>query len=233
MAVATASSSPTARQPLELAPMRRRVQAGSPGYSRFVQAMKLLLPLAAGGLLLAVLVWPSVDDTPGEFRLSYVLDGQADGPPTMERPRYVGVDGPQRLHVITASRAAQDATNRGNIWLKEPQADMTDGDGIWLAATAASGLYQQTDGRLWLEGPVNVYSDLGYEFTARSLDIDLKAGTAETAEPVIGQGPLGSLRAERARLDDRGARLWFEGKVRVVLHGVGNRSTAAAAQAGR
>jgi lipopolysaccharide export system protein LptC len=233
MASGAAALSETTRKTLELLPLQRHRLAGSPGYSRFVQAMKLLLPLTAAGLLLAVLAWPGASPPPGEFRLSYALGGQADGPPTMERPRYVGVDGGQRQHVITALRAVQSAANQGNILLTEPQADLTDGDGTWLAVTAASGLYQQTEGRLWLEGPVSVYSDLGYEFAARSLDVDLKAGTAETAEPVAGQGPLGVLRAERARITDKGARLWFEGKVRVVLHGGGNRSATAGAQAKR
>ncbi|MBM3489022.1 MAG: LPS export ABC transporter periplasmic protein LptC [Alphaproteobacteria bacterium] len=218
MARDTAALSGSLGEALELAPLGQRRRAGSIGYSRFVQAMKLLLPLAAGGLLLAVLAWPGAIQAPGEFRLSYVAGEPADSPPTMERPRYVGVEGAERRYFITAERATHDVSEQGRIALSRPQADMIDGNGHWLSVIARSGVFRQPQGRLRLEGPVDIHSDLGYELRARSLDLDLKGGTAETAEPVEGQGPLGLMTAERARIAEKGARLWFEGRVKVVLH---------------
>ena len=96
------------RRSFEFEPSRRRVKA-SPGYSRFVSMMKLLLPLLGLGLVVTLVVWPSEFQKATGFHLTYVssdADGSVDL--TMLRPRYLGTDTRNQPFVVTADSATQD-----------------------------------------------------------------------------------------------------------------------------
>ncbi len=193
-------------------PDRRRVRA-SPRYSRFVGMMKLLLPLLAFGLVVAVVIWPN------EFRQAtgfHLTDGGA-AELTMLRPRYLGTDAHDRPFVVTADRATQDPQDQRLITLVNLQADMSMTDSRWFTVMANKGIYHQQRNYLRLQGAINLFSDQGYEFNAQVAEIDLRSGKAVSNRPVQGQGPFGTLRADRLKVEDFGQRLFFSGNVKMHI----------------
>lgn len=211
------------RRRFEFEPSRRRVKA-SPGYSRFVGMMKLLLPLLGLGLVITLVVWPNEFQKATGFHLAYVSsasDGSVDL--TMLRPRYLGTDARNQPFVVTANSATQDPKDQRLITLIKLQADMSMADGRWFTVMADSGVYHQQKRFLRLEGGVNMFSDQGYEFNAQSAEINLKLGKGVSSLPVSGQGPFGTIRADRLVIDKFGQNLLFLGKVKmhIVMQGQG------------
>src|SRR5262249_34873866 len=89
--------------------------------------------------------------------------------------------------------------------------------GAWLAVTSDTGLYQQQSQVLDLFGQVHLFHDRGIEFTTDSARVFMTQGTAEGDEHIEGQGDFGSLEAEGFRLLERGERVIFTGKARLIL----------------
>ena len=62
-------------------------------YSRFVQMMKVLLPVVAALLIMLILVWPYLRTEDLRFRLSFAaLTANQNEDPSMVNPRYLGID---------------------------------------------------------------------------------------------------------------------------------------------
>ena len=124
---------------------------------------------------------------------------------------------------MTADSATQDPLDQRLITLVRLQADMSMADGRWFSAMADNGIYHQQKQFLRLEGSINLFSDQGYELNAQSAEINLKSGKAITSFPVNGQGPFGTVRANRLEIENFGQKLLFLGnvKMRIVLRGQG------------
>ena len=78
------------------------------------------------------------------------------------------------------------------------------------------------DRTLQLDGPINIFSDVGYEFHAETARVDLERSTAESDKPVHGHGPFGTLSADSFRLVDQGKRLLFKNNVRMTIRPQGD-----------
>ena len=201
---------PAGRQPPRL--------SGRNGYSLFVGFLKVLLPALAAGLILLVIAWPqlrpledSISVGIGELSLD-----QADNL-TMLNARYQGRDDKDQLFNLTADKASQAQGGDDMIVLEEPKADLFTNSGSWLAVPASSGQYRRRANMLDLAGAVSLYHDDGFEMHTESAHVDLEAGTATGSDPVQGQGPFGLLNAEGFSVVDRGQRVIFFGKSRLIL----------------
>lgn len=197
-------------------PAPRRIGAG---YSQFVGLMKLVLPIIAAILIALVVIWPKLQPIEEGFRIgiSSISPEEAENL-YMVNARYMGLDERNQPFMITAEAATQANPESDLVVLELPKADIILADGVWLALAAESGAFHRTDQTLDLLGSVNLFHDAGYEFRTLSAHVDLPAGTAQGNDPVMGQGPFGILRAEGFRLFDKGARILFTGKARLVLY---------------
>lgn len=219
---ASASSPPT---PGAEAARRQRLQVGGRArvrvdttYSRFVGMMKMLLPMMALALAAAIFAWPGEFDDPRLLDISFVEPkGKEAEKLTMLNPRYLGTDAEQRPFVVTAKLAEQDPKDQRQVTLTAVQADMASADGAWFSVSARSGIYHQGNNNLYLVGPIDLFSDAGYEFHSGSANVDLNAGTAETVDKVEGHGPFGTIRADRLLIGERGNVLRFEGHVSLII----------------
>jgi len=198
---------------------RRRVR----DYSRFVTAMKFVLPLLAAGLIALLAFWSQIRIEEGRFRI-----GSASIAPTnidrlsMVNPRFQGVDDQNRPFTVTAAEASQVKGNDDLIDLVHPQADITLANGNWMAVSADSGRYQRSTRQLRLDGKVSLFQDRGYELHVESIAVDFAAGSAVSDSAVMGQGPAGELSGEGLRIVDKGAVIELTGKSRVLLYqGIG------------
>ena len=193
-------------------------------YSRFVGAMKVLLPLTAAVIAGLILAWPGANDDPQEIALTFAETNSTDAEvPGMANARYVGTDANNRPFLVTADEALQDPSKPDLIDMVALQADMTLDNGVWMSVMASGGRYDRARQTLHLAGPVNIFSDVGYEFHTNSARIDLQNNIAESDEPVKGHGPFGTLSADSFRVIDQGQRLLFRQNVRMVIqpHGGG------------
>jgi len=196
----------------------RRSSRVSPRYSRFVQIMKLVLPLTAAALIVLVLIWPDSDPRRDRLGLTFAnIDVGTDGEVGMAKVRYVGVDKMNRPFVVTAGRVTPDSEDTQRLALEELQADMTLDSNRWVTLIASEGLYDRSRETLKLNGAVNIYSDDGLELHTDSAFVDFISGRASGNNPVQGQGPIGLLNAKAFQLFDNGQRIIFTGGVSLTV----------------
>ena len=191
----------------------------SRAYSRFVSLMKFLLPVIALVVVVLVVAWPHINTSDLKFRLGITvlkLTGAAD--PSMINPRYVGTDSDNQPFSITADLARNIIDKGADVTLVMPKADITLEDGTWLVLTANDGVFSRTEKKLLLAGAVNLFHDSGYEFRTERATIDLSAGTAESNDPVTGQGAFGLLKGSGFRMMNKGKVIHFLGKSKLTLY---------------
>jgi len=197
---------------------RAAVTPPGQGYSRLVSILKLLLPAIAAALLLLIVAWPRLQATLDKVSALVPRLNLSDARDLrMVSARVSGVDRQNRPYVVTADTARQLPGTDGLIAMDGPKADMTLQSGAWLAVTADTGVYKSQSQLLDLFGQVNLFHDKGYEFLTDSAHVDMQAGSAEGDDKVSGQGIFGHVDAEGFRIYDRGDRVVFTGKSKMLL----------------
>jgi lipopolysaccharide export system protein LptC len=131
--------------------------------------------------------------------------------------RFSGIDKQNRPFTVTAETARQNPSKDDIVSLESPKADITLQSGAWVAVTSETGVYQQQSQILDLFGSVHLFHDRGIEFTTDTARVFMNESRAEGDDPVAGQGSFGELSAEGFRLLDKGDRVVFTGKARLVL----------------
>ena len=206
-------------QDSEPARKRRPLPAHLRRHTRFVAAMRLVLPAIAALLLGMLALWSRFGLDGDRFMLSLGTLGPAHiDSMSMDNPHFEGLDEKKRPFSVTAKQANQVDKNADVIDLTKPQADMTMENGTWLSIDSDSGRYRRQDQQLDLTGVVNLFQDQGYEMHTRNLHIDLASGKATGREAVQGQGPAGNLTAEGIEVSDGGKRVMLFGRSHMVLN---------------
>lgn len=181
-------------------------------YSQFVSLMKRALPIAAGAILIVILIYALLPRASDRITLTAERMGLIKNDLTMIKPRLTGADDDGNPFVITAEKAVQDPKNLHHTHMTKIEADMTTDNGGWLNATAESGFFNMDSSMLKLTGGIAVYSDSGYELHTENVDVDLKKGLFHGPGTVTGHGPFGTMRADRFEAD----------RVKQLLHLNGN-----------
>lgn len=189
------------------------------GYSFFVGIMRYALPLVALILLGLIVVWPLMTGREDGFRITYSEMSDVDGSLKMVNARYIGTDERNQPFTVTASEANQPEPNSTVILLQDITADifMSEEADRWYALTASEGVYERTQKLLDLAGGVTIYSDEGHELVTATAHVDLGRGFVEGDTAVQAQGPLGLLNAGNFRLIDRGEKMFFGNRVKLVV----------------
>jgi lipopolysaccharide export system protein LptC len=188
-------------------------------YSRFVALMKRVLSLGAFLIIAAVLVFFFMQRMPHQLQMSYEQLGRIKNDLTMVKPRLTGVDSKGSPFVITADTAVQDAHNVKKASLQNMEADLTLDKHNWLNAHARYGMIDMASGQLELTGGIDVFTATGYELHSHSASANLKQSVIHGHEPVTGQGPQGTLRADEFHADRATDILTLTGHVQMTLFG--------------
>jgi len=189
-------------------------------HSRRVDRLRFILPATALSLLGLVMVWPWL--TGGYDGLIVPMFTRTIGadidPMRMLKPRYVGLTKDSEAYEVTASSAFLDPTNPDDVYLDRLTAilDQTPSGKVHL--TAAEGIYFRGRDALNLSGGLELVTSQGYRFRTASAMIDLGLGRVVGEESIAGQGPAGTLAADRFTIEDGGDVLRFEGRVQMVVH---------------
>jgi lipopolysaccharide export system protein LptC len=189
--------------------------------SRLVAFMKLVLPAAALAIVGLTFAWPQLLPDQREIRLGDVkMKGiNVDGL-VMDNPRYVGTDAQQRPYQVTAASASQRGKSDQLVFLKGPKADILLRRSGWVAMESREGIYDKAAETVDLSGGVTLFYDRGYQFVTETARVNLRAGTAEGRQQVIGHGEGGRIEGEGFQLFDRGARIIFTGRSKAVFQAV-------------
>jgi lipopolysaccharide export system protein LptC len=188
-------------------------------YSRFVVLMKRILALGAFLIIAAVLAFFFVQRMPRKVEMSYEQLGRVQNDLTMMKPRLAGSDSKGNPYVITADRAVQDSRDAKKAVLQNIEADLTLDKANWVTAHARSGLVDMTTGQLELYGGIDVFTAAGYELHSASASANMKQSVIHGHEPVTGQGPSGTLRADEFHADRATDILTLSGHVQMTLYG--------------
>ncbi|MBU0800482.1 MAG: LPS export ABC transporter periplasmic protein LptC [Alphaproteobacteria bacterium] len=192
-------------------------RGGGVGYSRFVRAMRLLLPLVAVGIVGLVVSWPRVEERmtpPPEMTPSTQTVGQNE----LINPRFESEDRENQPFTVTAARAVQSSDNPDVVFLEKPVGDINLSDGSWVAAEAVKGAFDQRAETLTLEGHVKLFHDEGYEIVTEKLRVEMGARTAWSDTEINGHGPAGKLKATGVKADMAKGEIIFTGPAKLTLN---------------
>ena len=188
-------------------------------YSRFVSAMKGVLPSVAVLLLALVVGLPQLRGEPEQLTAEVAItSGDGGSSLSLVNARYLGTDTSGQPFSVTAESVREAEGGDENIDLTAPQADISLNDGTWLMVGADTGRYHRESQVLDLEGAVNLFQDQGYELHTEAATVMLEQGSATSTVPVQTQGPFGRLESQGFELQDKGKVVYFTGPARLVLN---------------
>jgi len=205
---------------------QRRVR----NYSRLVAWMKVILPLAAVGLV--ALLFLSMRDK-GDLSELFTPEELATlgAGLKLENPRFAGVTSKDEPFALRAEWALPDSAVPTYIDLERPEGEIRLEDGRTVAAASAKARLNRIEKTLVLEGGVVLDTSDGYHVETERVEIDAKAETAVAPGRVTGSGPRGQIEAGSMRAsaggrsgtgeagtgDTRDGTIWFENRVRLVF----------------
>ena len=199
-------------------------------YSRFVSAMKIALPVAAGVLLLLVVLLPQFRGDDERFRIGMeLIRGSNTDTLSMTNARYSGTDDKGQPYSVLADGVRQQSSDKRVIELVAPKAEISLLDGTFLSAAAAAGTYDRDTQTLDLAGEVTVVQDKGNRLQTGSARVSLKEGAASGREQVNGEGPFGALSAAGGfDLSERGKFVTFHGPAQLTINPAAKPTSGAA-----
>jgi lipopolysaccharide export system protein LptC len=182
--------------------------------------MRIALPVAAAGVVATIAFWPQLGGVDGSFILPDVRDVEleVDGRVRLDNPEYVGRGAAGEAFRVEAGAARVDPLAPERVELEHMRADLPgSARGRDLKVESVGALYDRDAGTLDLDGDIRVRTSDGYELRTEAARVDMANGTVVTSTPVDGEGPRGSIVADRMEIEARGDVVRFEGAVRARL----------------
>jgi lipopolysaccharide export system protein LptC len=197
-------------------PQHDKVAASVSQYSKFVQIMKIALPVAAALLLLVVLVLPLFRQQEERIRVAPVKDANGRSL-AMTNARYFGTDDKGQPYAVTADSVRQGTNNDKTVELDKPRAEITLSNGNAINASASAGVYDRDKQEVELTGEVTLDQAQGKLKTSQAR-IHLKDGSAAGNAKVTGEGSFGTLEASGFSYNKDDKVIRFTGPSRLVLN---------------
>jgi len=189
-------------------------------YSRIVAGMKILLPLAALGLLSTLFLISNTVDPSSPVPTAPINLEQRAQDLGVTRPSFAGVSGRGDEITVRADAARPERGAPERLLAERVTGEIALSDGAGLRLRATSAHLDQRSMTAMLEGAVHITTTTGYEIDTDRLETRLDALYAESPGEVSGTGPLGDITAGRMILheaaDSGDAELLFSGGVKLV-----------------
>lgn len=187
-------------------------------HSGLVRLLRRAIPVGAVVAVLGLIVAPFLSPLREVGNLSLGSIGLSGGKVVMEAPKLAGYRKDNSPYVVTAESALQDIRNPTQIELVKMTArvQMKSEDG-WVTVNARSGHFDQQKEKLKLVDDVKIRTESGYDVQMRTADVDFKAGTVLSREPVRVNLGTTTVNADTLDVKDNGGLIVFEGRVRVVI----------------
>lgn len=195
--------------------------AGGDGWSRLVSLLKVVLPLAALGALSTLFLLSDRINPEDALPFAEVDVEERLREPRMTLPAYAGVTEDGSAIEVTAgeARPAQDGVKGQSA--VDVKGVMTTPDGVvtQLVADAADLPLDQSE--VTFTGNVVLDHATGYRVRSAAMTASLQRTDVRSDVPVVADGPVGQITADRMRLTQDGAGgggylLVFNGNVKLI-----------------
>ncbi|MEW6255597.1 MAG: LPS export ABC transporter periplasmic protein LptC, partial [Pseudomonadota bacterium] len=196
---------------------------GAPDYarahrhSRFVRFVKRALPAVLLLALVVLIALPIARQLTAVIELPFEVGSlHLSGTRlTMEVPKLSGFTDDGRAYRVNAATASQDLANPDILDLTEVDARMELANKNWASVKSPEGSVDTKRQIIWLRDGVDLASGSGYAGRMKDAEVDTKAGSVVTNNPVVLTYKDGKLVADRMTVTDRGNRAFFEGNVQL------------------
>jgi lipopolysaccharide export system protein LptC len=207
---------------------RQRAFLAARRHSRLVRRLRFLLPLA-GTMVVVLLFGLTRFYLPDDLDLSVARLSVTRNSIIMDNPLLTGFDADKRAYPVAADRAIQALANPAAVQLETIRAQVTvTGQGT-TKITAEAGDYDNAESTLKLHGDVAVDSTEGYAVRMRDADIDFKAGSMASPNPVSVRYEGSETVGQSISVSEGGQIIVLEGGVRTTLMPPKQRTVPAAA----
>lgn len=187
-------------------------------YTRFVALSKHSLWVLIA-IVIGIVLWIASGDS-GSVGKRIVFTNAAPltdaSQNVMTKPYFQGLDENNRPYKVLADKATR--IDEDHIALDNVRAEMTQANGSWVALNSKNGHLSTKEKKIKLTGGVNLFYEGGYEMRTDHAYVDTAAGSAYGDTHVEGQGPQGTLEADRFEIKERGQILRFNGSVKMRVY---------------
>lgn len=169
-------------------------------YSRMVAWLKIILPLAALGLLATLFLLSRSIDPNNSIPFSQIDLKERARDQQVTAPYFSGASPQGDLIAFTATAARPDPTDKGRAIADNPSARIKLTSGTLVTFQANKGILDESADSAILSGNVVMTSSIGYVVRTDALTTGMRDVHAETQGPVTADGPLGKFSAGKMQL---------------------------------
>ncbi|MCX5520548.1 LPS export ABC transporter periplasmic protein LptC [Kaistia defluvii] len=185
-------------------------------HSRFVRILKIALPtvsvLVAGAFFVFTYFVPSLPEG-----VSFGSIDVTNNAVVMENPHVSGFTNNGRAYELKADRAEQSLKDTKVVTLQKIGATIgMDDAGGTAKVVATTGTYYADKQRLYLDKAITLSTSTGIAGTLQNADIDMKAGTMRSDQPIDFTAQGSRIQANSVEVQDRGKRVLFRNGVKVT-----------------
>ena len=165
-------------------------------HSQIVGWLKIVLPLAAVGLLSAVFVVATRQGT-GETAIPLSDLAQMAAGRTVDGPVFSSVTDEGKRLVMTAEKATPRGKGFDVVDAVNVHGTLYEPDGETTEVRSLTGVFYSVESRTVLKGDVRITTSSGYTLNTEELLSAVDRTEMETTGPVFGEGPMGTIEAGR------------------------------------
>lgn len=169
-------------------------------YSRFVQWVKIILPLLALGLLSTMFLFSRTVNPEDAIPISEVDVEQIAKEQRLAAPEFSAVTSDGSTVTVRAAVARPDLTDSRRLSAEDVDAQILTQRGLKIDIDANEALYDGGADQLSLTGDVQITTSTGYALRTETLVADLEETGLVSESEVRGNGPSGKLEAGRMEL---------------------------------
>jgi lipopolysaccharide export system protein LptC len=214
-------SSPTADLPVRDLPglaaedieRRRRLLQRWRRHSFLIRILRKLLPALCLAIVVALGAWSAMST----FLWRKDATVRSDADIRMTNPNFQGRTEAGKPVLLTAASAVRDNADQNKVTLDKPMLMVDAGGPEWTRITSATGVYHEDTRLLDLRGQVTLDDHKGNHLTTEHALIDTTKNNVDGDTRITGRGPLGSIDASSYSLQNGGAYLLFQGRVKSVI----------------
>lgn len=201
---------------LEIERKREREFQKASNHSRQVKIMKILLPVIAIGLVLAVGLAFIVYST-ANVGISVRSAGIADGKLVMRNPKLDGYDGENRPFKLEADKAIQTIEDPTQVELERIEGKIPMLNNGWVKISAANGNFNTETKKLELGGGIRLITNEGIQANLKDAYIDINQGSMKTDRKISITAPQASIKSQSLSIEKNGKRIIFENNVMLTI----------------
>lgn len=190
-------------------------------HSRMVRRMRKLIPALCLTMLAVLVVGPYLNPFRAVAGFGFGPVSMTGTKVTMDNPKLSGFRKDNKPYELTAKTAVQDVRKPNIIELNQMDARLLMETDSWARLQALAGVYDSQKEQMQLRGGVKLRTDSGYDVQMKSADLDFKAGTVVSSEPVTVNSGGTTINADRLDVTDNGKIISFRGNVTALVDNSG------------